>query len=205
MLKIEAIFLSHMHGDHCLGLYGLLSTMGMLGRRTPLRIYAPAAGREIVEFYSKAFGEGDGYEIEFIPLSGTSPETIFSFGKLKIEAFPLNHGVPCYGYKFTYQSLSYAFCSDTAPFEELASWVQGVSLLYHEATFPAEMTEFAAAVGHSTTLQAAACARDAGAKALVVAHYSSRYPDPSFFLDEIRSIFPNASLANDGDVIRVTR
>ena len=61
----------------------------------------------------------------------------------------------------------------------------------------------AAATFHSTTLQAAECARKAGVKRLVVGHYSSRYPSVEFFLDELRSVFPESALVHDMDVIEL--
>ena len=98
---------------------------------------------------------------------------------------------------------SYAYCSDTAPFPRLHEWVRGVTLLYHEATFPEELSDMAAKTYHSTARQAAECARDAGAARLLIGHYSSRYPDVSVFLKEAREIFPDTVLANEGDVIEV--
>jgi ribonuclease Z len=102
-----------------------------------------------------------------------------------------------------YEPRSYAYCSDTAPFPQLKEWVKGVTLLYHESTFPAEMEEMAAKTYHSTTLQAAQTAKDAGVGRLLVGHYSSRFPSLDFFLDELRSIFPNTDLAHDMDVIEI--
>ena len=75
-----------------------------------------------------------------------------------------------------------------------------MTVLYHESTFPAEMEEMAAKTYHSTTLQAARTAREAGVKKLLVGHYSSRFPSVDFFLDELRSIFPDTELAHDMDV-----
>ena len=102
-----------------------------------------------------------------------------------------------------YEPRSYAYCSDTAPFPELAEWVRGVTLLYHEATFPVEMTEMAAKTFHSTTVQAAQTALAAGVGRLIVGHYSSRYPSVKFFLDELRAIFPDTDLTRDGDVFEI--
>jgi ribonuclease Z len=99
---------------------------------------------------------------------------------------------------------SYAYCSDTAPFPQLSEWVRGASVLYHEATFPAEMSEMAEKTFHSTTLQAAQCAKDAGAGRLLVGHYSSRYPSVEFYLDELRTVFPESYLTNDLDVIEIS-
>jgi ribonuclease Z len=104
---------------------------------------------------------------------------------------------------YRYLPRSYAYCSDTAPFAELADWIRGVDLLYHEATFPEEMTEMAEKTFHSTTIQAATVAKDAGVKRLIVGHYSSRFPSVDFYLDQIKNIFPEALLAHDGDEIEV--
>lgn len=102
-----------------------------------------------------------------------------------------------------YQPRSYAYCSDTAPFKELPEWVKGVDLLYHEATYLQKYELQAAQRYHSTTLQAAQCAVDAGAKKLVIAHYSSRCRDVQQYQKECRSIFPETYAANDGDVFEI--
>jgi ribonuclease Z len=59
------------------------------------------------------------------------------------------------------------------------------------------MDEMAEATFHSTTLQAAKTALDAGAGRLLIGHYSSRFPDVGFYLDEVRSVFPEAELSGD--------
>lgn len=102
-----------------------------------------------------------------------------------------------------YKPRSYAYCSDTAPFPQLSGWVKGVNLLYHEATYLQEYEEQARVRFHSTTLQAARCAADAGVKKLVIAHYSSRCRDASKYQDECRTIFPETYAANDGDVFEI--
>ncbi len=102
-----------------------------------------------------------------------------------------------------YEPRSYAYCSDTAPFPELSQWVRGVDLLYHEATYLQKYEEQARLRFHSTTLQAARCAADAGAKKLVIAHYSSRCRDAAMYQAECRTIFPATYAANDGDVFEI--
>ena len=102
-----------------------------------------------------------------------------------------------------YQPRSYAYCSDTAPFPELASWVKGVNVLYHETTYLAEREDQARLRYHSTTLQAARCALEAGAGKLVTGHYSSRCRDASLYQAECRTIFPESYAANDGDCFEI--
>jgi ribonuclease Z len=102
---------------------------------------------------------------------------------------------------FTYRPFeprSFAYCSDTARFNELPLWIKGVNLLYHEATFTSEMDGKAEKTFHSTAAEAAACARDAGAGKLVMGHFSSRYRDLSQILKEAREVFPESYLAKEG-------
>ena len=255
-LNIEHICLSHIHGDHIFGIFGLLSTMGLLARKAPLNIFAPSGFAPILEFFKTQFGEGLLFDIHFIPLEMTSPEVVYESRTTELLAFPLNHRVETFGFiirekmpqrnvrkeaiskynlsltdigtlkrgedvvresidgetivirnedvtYYRYLPRSYAYCSDPAPFAELPEWVRGADLLYHEATFPQEMAEMAEKTFHSTTIQAATVAKDAGVKKLIVGHYSSRFPSVDFYLDEIQTIFPEASLAHDGDVIEI--
>lgn len=99
-LKIEAIFLSHLHGDHMFGIYGLLSTMAMSGRTGKLDIFAPRAFRPMLEFFISRFGEGFNYEIEHHALDMTEPQTVLEIKNLTVKAFPLNHKMDCFGFLF---------------------------------------------------------------------------------------------------------
>ncbi|OAV44538.1 ribonuclease Z [Lewinella sp. 4G2] len=92
---------------------------------------------------------------------------------------------------------SFAYCSDTVYFPELAEYVSGVDLLYHEATFLADMEADALKKGHSTASQAAMTARDADAGQLIMGHFSSRYPGVREHEEEARLIFPNSYAARD--------
>ena len=67
-LKIEAIFLSHTHGDHVFGIFGLLSTMSMLGRTQALTIYAPSSFAPMLDFIRTYYGEGVNFSIDFVSL-----------------------------------------------------------------------------------------------------------------------------------------
>jgi len=93
---------------------------------------------------------------------------------------------------------SYAFCSDTAYNEALIPMIEGVDMLYHEATFTEEHRAQATETLHSTARQAAMIAKAARVKKLVLGHFSSRYNDLSPLLDEAQSIFPNTTLSKDG-------
>ena len=95
-------------------------------------------------------------------------------------------------------SKAYAFCSDTAYHPEMTRQIQGVDVLYHEATFLDDNLELAKKTDHSTAKQAAQIAKDANVICLILGHYSSRYKDLTLFQTEAAEIFPNVELAYDG-------
>jgi ribonuclease Z len=92
---------------------------------------------------------------------------------------------------------SVAYCLDTRPCAASLELASAVDLLIHEATYSEEFAAEAREYGHSTAAQAARTARDAGAKRLLITHFSSRYPDPTPLLEEARAIFPETILAED--------
>jgi ribonuclease Z len=100
-------------------------------------------------------------------------------------------------------SASYAFCSDTAFHPPIIDQIKNVDLLYHEATFLQAMADRAKATFHSTAEQAATIAHRAGAKQLIVGHYSARYKDVTPFYEEASQIFPNTLLAEEGKSYRI--
>ena len=100
---------------------------------------------------------------------------------------------------------SYAYCSDTRYTESIIPLIRNVDLLYHEATFLKDLTEQAQLKFHSTAEQAAQIASLAGAKKLVLGHYSARYDDINPFLDEARPIFPETELAFDGLTLTIRK
>ena len=215
-LKVEAIFISHTHGDHLFGLFGLLNSMAMYGRTGKLDIYGPQPLGNILNFYGNYFGEGTNFDIVYHPLTGKEPELVHTSKWITVKAFPLKHKIDCYGFRFDeivtqrhmlenpeYKAKSYAYCSDTMPFRALPEWVRGVSCLYHEATYQDEMADKANSRFHSTTVQAARCALEAGAGRLIVGHYSSRIVDFEAYLAECTAIFKDTVAARDGDVFNI--
>jgi ribonuclease Z len=250
--KINHIFLSHLHGDHVFGIYGLLSSLSLMGRKTPVHLYAPEKYKHILRSHLNDFDINLSFEIDFIPLKGTDPVLILDDKYLTVTSFPLQHRVPAFGFLFReklsdrniikekideYQiptvripaikkgenfitpdgsviqnceltvpppePLSYAYCSDTSYFKRLASFIKGVTLLYHEATFDKSLNKLAEVTGHSTTLDAAKTALNAEVKYLIIGHFSSRYKTISFLVDEAREVFPDTFAAIDGKSYQV--
>ena len=252
MMKLDSVFLSHIHGDHVFGIFGLLSTLGMKGRQTPLNIFAPVNFGPILKFFLSYYGDGLAYEIRFTPLKMKAPETILETKSIEVRAFPLNHGIETFGFRFAekeppfnvrkeaieqygltlteigtlkrgedvlradgsripaseaaykpFVPRSYAYCSDTAPFAEEAEWLRGTTVIYHEATYMQELADQGARRHHSTTLQAAKAALEAGAEKLLIGHYSSRSGEAKAYEAECRSVFPETFATSDGDIYQI--
>ncbi len=102
------------------------------------------------------------------------------------------------------KSRSYAYCSDTAYLPHLAEILHGVTLLYHEATYPHALLARATETTHTTNIQAATLAHDAGVERLCIGHFSARVKDEDTFLLEARSIFPHTVLAHELLTLQIT-
>ena len=98
---------------------------------------------------------------------------------------------------------SYAYCSDTSYFAELADYVRGCDFLYHEASFKEEDRAHAEKFGHSTAMDAARTAKNAEVKHLIIGHISERYGDKYEVLEEARSVFAHTILAQDLNIINI--
>jgi len=99
--KIDAVFISHLHGDHYFGLIGLLSTMHLNGRIKPFQIFAPAPLKEILEMQFKYSDTILRYEIDFVSTTDDAPAKIFENQDMVVETIILNHRIPTTGFKFT--------------------------------------------------------------------------------------------------------
>lgn len=98
--RLSAVFITHLHGDHCFGLMGLISTFGMLGRTSPLHVYAPMEFEAVFHQMFDFFCQGLEYQVEFHGLDTTKHEVVYDDRSLTVETIPLSHRVPCCGYLF---------------------------------------------------------------------------------------------------------
>ena len=250
--KVNAIFISHLHGDHCFGLLGLLSTFGMLGRTAKLYVYAPKEYEGLFKQQVDFFMQGMEYEIEFRPVDTQKAQIVYEDRSVTVETIPLQHRVPCCGYIFREKprlphirremidyygipvsqinnikngadwtdedgnvvpnarlvepaepARSYAYMSDTRFVPNLAEKVKGVTVLYHESTYTSEHEDRAKLYYHSTALQAATIAKNAGVGRLLLGHYSARYNDEQVLLEEARKVFLNSELTKEGMVVSI--
>jgi len=98
--KIIAVFISHLHGDHCFGLPGMISTFGMTGRTAPLHVYAPAAFEPILEQTLSFFCQGLEFKVVFHAVDTTQNKVVYEDRSLTVETIPLQHRIDCCGYLF---------------------------------------------------------------------------------------------------------
>jgi ribonuclease Z len=245
--KINHIFISHLHGDHFFGLYPLLSTFNLMGRKTPLHVYAPAPAEELIARHLTDFDIHLAYQLIVHTITGRSLKLILDDKRVEVYSFPLRHRITSYGFLFREKApdrniirekisehnltiaeisrlkkghditretgevitcdevtaeprrtVTYAFCSDTGYFPRLATYVKGVDLLYHEATFGDDNEALAVKTGHSTARHAATVAREAGVKRLLLGHFSARYRSSELLEEEARQVFTHAESAHEG-------
>ncbi|MFR9165172.1 MAG: ribonuclease Z [Dysgonomonas sp.] len=244
--RLNRIFISHLHGDHCFGLIGLISTLGLLGRTGDLYIHSVPDITKVLTPQLDYFCKDSPFKVILEPFDPTKSELIYEDRSVKVKTIPLAHRVPCAGFLFEEQPgqnhlipdmlrfynvplkeynnikngqdyidedgkviensrltrpadavRKYAYCSDTAYKEDIVPLIEGVDLLYHEATFTEADISRAQQTGHSTAAQAALIAKLANVKKLMLGHFSSRYIDNRLLLNEAKPVFPNTILANE--------
>ena len=98
--KIIEVFISHLHGDHCFGLPGMISTFGMTGRTAPLHIYAPAAFEPILDQTLSFFCQGLEFKVVFHAVDTTQNKVVYEDRSLTVETIPLQHRIDCCGFLF---------------------------------------------------------------------------------------------------------
>ena len=249
LMRLNHIFISHLHGDHCFGLPGLVSTMALLNRTNSLTIHTFKDGAQLFGQMLDYFCRERPFEVRFNVID-THKRIIWEDDAMTVTSFPLVHRVPAVGFLFREKpklrhiigeevarlgvphyamnslrqgqdwtspegivipnerlttpadpAVSYAYCSDTKFSKRVIKQVEGVDWLYHEATYDHSLRTKAHNRYHSTALEAATVARDAGVRQLIIGHFSKRYLDETPLLQEAQSVFPDTRLANEGMVI----
>lgn len=254
-MRVNQIFISHLHGDHYFGLIGVLSTFHLMRRNRPLDIFSPPGLEAIIRLQLEVGQTELNYPLLFHELDPKQGQQIYVNDDISVETVVLNHRIPCLGFIFrekqrqrkiirekleeyaipvdlipdikagkdildevtgerilncalTLDPLrprSYAYCCDTAYSPEIVPVIQGVDLVYHDSTFSEESAQRASDTYHSTAMQAARIAFQAGAKKLMIGHYSSKYDNLLPLLQEAQQIFPNTVLAIEGNTYAIER
>jgi ribonuclease Z len=98
--RIDHIFISHLHGDHYLGLIGLLSSLHLNGRKKALKLFGPPQLKEIIDLQFKYSETKLQYEVDFIETNPNKAETIITNEDVIVETIPLDHRIACTGFLF---------------------------------------------------------------------------------------------------------
>lgn len=246
--RIEAIFITHFHGDHFYGLMGLLSTMALLHRTDPLTVVAPEGLEAILRSLPGLANDWLPFEVRYVEIAeGCEHALVAETNVYTVEARPLQHRVFTVGYRYQekprpghldvekaralgitdyrhYRDLkagnpitladgrrvqpeevvgpalpggSFAYVTDTEPCAAGVALAHEVDVLYHDATFGQDLQERALATGHSTARDAAGVAHRAGARKLLLGHFSARYQSLAPLVEEARAVFQNTEAAEE--------
>jgi ribonuclease Z len=241
---VTRIFVTHFHGDHSLGLPGMLQRLNLDGCPHPVRVYFPAEDERFYERLRDASHYDRTLEIEPRPVSG-EPYVEADGSGLRVEARPLDHRVPTYGYRISEppavrfsperlaahglkgrvigdlarlgtiewegrtlraeevsevrRGMSMAFVMDTRPCAGALELARDADLLVMEATYLDSEAQEARSYLHCTAKETASLAQEAGARRLVLAHFSQRYDDLRAFAVEAGAIHKNVTVARDLD------
>ena len=98
--KINNIFISHIHGDHIFGIFGLLSTFNLLGRKKKLTIHGGGELNTIIDFFVENFVDELSYEIEVKVIGDRKKIKIYEDKIVEVYSFPLKHRINCFGFLF---------------------------------------------------------------------------------------------------------
>ncbi len=238
---VTRIFVSHFHGDHCLGLGSMLMRLNLDKVTHPIHCYYPASGK--VYFDRLRYGTIYHETIHVIEHPVHAPGLVHEDSQFKIEAEFLDHGVDNIGWRITEPGVvkfeaeklkaagisgpdvrilekqgsfvsqgktvhlhdvswirpgsTFVMISDTKWNPRAIKLAKDATLLLCESTYLEVHRSLAENHHHLTAKQAAEIAKEAGAKMLVLTHFSARYQDLSPFLQEARAIFPNTHVAED--------
>ncbi len=238
--KLTKILITHFHGDHCLGLPGVIQRLSLDQARGPVDVYFPAEGHK---FFDRLRGAAAFRETTPLRVSPSRPGTVFGGPPFVLTAGALDHRIPTLGWRLEEpsrrhllperlaalglagpavghlqregsvvvegrevaladvseerQGQSFAFVMDTRLCDAAFDLARGVDLLVCEATYLDADADLAERYKHLTAGQAGRIAAEAGARRLVLTHFSQRYGDPEQFLAQARAHFDDVVVAAD--------
>jgi ribonuclease Z len=246
---VTRVLITHFHGDHCLGLAGVIQRISLDRVAHTVKIYFPASGRRFYQNLRDAAIYHRTARLEEHPVS--EPGVIDADDRFILEVQPLDHSVETWGYRIkepdgvtlfpdrlqaaeiegpavgrllregkiesadrtvTLAEMStprpgqvFALVMDTRPCPGALVLADGADLLLCEATYLSDRADLAAKYGHMTAAQAAQLASAAGARKLVLGHFSQRYQENEAFRKEASAIHPEVLAPAEGERIEVPK
>ncbi len=216
---VTALFITHLHSDHVLGLSDLIFTSWVVGRERPFPAYGPRGLGRMVDHLYAAFREDidirtRGLERESaggyrIAVHEIRPGVVYDSGGVRVTAFLVEHGEwkAAYGYRFDTPDRSIVISGDTRPSEELVRVARGVDVLIHEvqpsdsARRPGSRSasDWAAYVRayHTTAVQLGELAARAEPRLLIVTHDGRRVPREQLLADIRKGYAGQVVMAED--------
>jgi ribonuclease Z len=212
---VTALFVTHLHSDHVLGLADLVFTSWNSGRDRPFPVFGPPGIRAMLEHLYQAFavdikereydyGVAGGYRVTDHEISAG---VAYDSGGVRITAFPVEHGMlTAYGYRIDTPTRSIVISGDTRPSETLVKMATGVDVLIHEiqpsgpvtlAGRPSVDWNKYIAGHHTTAIQLGELAARAKPKMLIVSHNGRRAPSAELLADIRRAFGGNVVIAED--------
>jgi ribonuclease Z len=131
--KLKGIFISHLHGDHYFGLFGLLNSLSLGHRTEPIRLFGPAGLSDILTEIFKWSDTRLTYSLDFTEVDTRSNQVLLQEGRLTVENFPLNHRIPCSGFLFRYKNADRSIIPDKLTnditYEQIKTLKQGMDVI----------------------------------------------------------------------------
>lgn len=194
--SIRYILITHMHGDHILGLIPLLQSRSLSGTETQVTIIGPEGIRDYLLENFKLLYFRPRFDVSVIELKGDDELRLSN--DVAVQAIELDHGIATYGYALRFGGKrTLAYITDTRPLpRKLSSIIEEPDVLIHDATLSSNDSDLALEYKHSTAAEAAHVAREVGAKMLLLFHVSQRYRHGyEDHLREARKIFKYSWIA----------
>lgn len=135
--RLNQIFISHLHGDHCFGLIGLISTLGLLGRTGDLTIHAVPELEKVLRPQLAFFCRDLSFQVIIKPFDHTKHTIIYQDRSLTVSTIPLDHRMPCAGFLFEEAKNDLHLNGDmikfyNIPIKELASIKKGADYIMED-------------------------------------------------------------------------